>query len=111
MYSYEGKKKVKNKAITHFNIIGSNGKYSLLELNPVTGRKHQIRKQLLVHGCSILGDTKYNNETYSINKKKTRLMLHAYKINFSVENNKYNFLAKIPSEFEKIVKEKYLRNF
>ncbi len=39
------------------------------------------------------------------------LMLHAYKINFSIENIKYNFLADVPNEFDKIIKEKYLKNF
>ncbi len=107
--SFEGKKKLKNKAITHFDVIGSNGKYSLVKLNPETGRKHQIRKQMLIHGCPILGDNKYNNEINYNNK--LHLMLHAYKINFSIDKKKYSFMAEIPNEFEKIIKEKYLRNF
>ena len=110
LISFEGKKKVKNKAITHFNLVGSNGKYSLLKLYPETGRKHQLRKQMLIHGFPILGDEKYNNMHLN-NKKKSRLMLHAYKVNFSINNIKYNFLADIPYEFDKIIKEKYLRNF
>ena len=111
LISFEGKKKVKNKAITHFNLIGSNGKYSLLKLNPETGRKHQLRKQMLIHGFPILGDEKYNNNIRFNNKKKLRLMLHAYKVNFSLNNVKYSFLADIPHDFDKIIKEKYLRNF
>jgi len=111
LISFEGKKKVKNKAITHFNLIGSNGKYSLLKLNPETGRKHQLRKQMLIHGFPILGDEKYNNNIRFNNKKKLRLMLHAYKVNFSIDNVKYSFLADIPHDFDKIIKEKYLRNF
>ena len=44
---YENKKKIIQKAITNFKILRSNESYSLLELNPITGRKHQLRKQLL----------------------------------------------------------------
>ena len=81
-----------------------------MKLNPETGRKHQIRKQLLIHGCPILGDSKYRF-TASYPKKKETLMLHAYKINFSIANTKYNFCVEPPMAFKKILKEKYLKIF
>ena len=82
----------------------------MLELNPVTGRKHQIRKQLLIHGCPVLGDSKYRlEENYS--KRKENLMLHAYKINFSIDKIKYKFCADLPINFKEILKEKYLKTF
>ena len=43
--------------------------------------------------------------------KKNNLMLHAYKINFSIANIKYNFSAYPPMTFIKTLKEKYLKNF
>ena len=55
----EGKKQIKVKAITHFTVIDSSKNYSLLKLIPETGRKHQLRKQLLLRGYPILGDSKY----------------------------------------------------
>ena len=110
LYNYEGNKKVKAKAITHFKVLDKNNNYSFLRLNPETGRKHQIRKQLLIHGCPILGDSKYRLTTNSPKKKET-LMLHAYKINFSIANAKYSFCADPPIAFKKILKEKYLRIF
>ena len=109
LFHYEGKKKVKTKAITHFTVIDSNNNYSLLKLNPETGRKHQLRKQLLIHGYPILGDSKYR---MSVNSgKKNTLMLHAYKINFSIGGTKYNFTAELPISFKNILKEKYLKIF
>ena len=36
-----------SKAISYLKIIKFNEDYSFLELNPITGRKHQLRKQLL----------------------------------------------------------------
>ena len=110
LYQYEGAKRVEAKAITHFSVIDSNNNYSLLKLNPETGRKHQIRKQLFIHDCPILGDSKYSISANKLNKKK-KLMLHAYKINFSIDGIKYVFFSELPLDFKKTLKEKYLKNF
>ena len=106
LFHYEGNKKIKTLAITHYNVIDSNNSYSLIKLNPQTGRKHQLRKQLLIRGCPVLGDTKYNLSTVY---KKNMLMLHAYKIHFSIDGLKYNFCAEIPNNFKNTLKEKYLK--
>ena len=108
LFHYEGNKKVITKAITHFNLLDSNNNYSLLRLSPETGRKHQLRKHLLMYGHPILGDKKYRIS----NKHKSQnsnLMLHAYKINFSIDGVKYNYSAKPPDVFTKFIKEKYLK--
>ena len=36
-------------------------------------------------------------------------MLHAYRINFSIGEKKYNYYAEPPEDFNKILKEKYLK--
>jgi 23S rRNA pseudouridine955/2504/2580 synthase len=105
---HEGKKKITLKAITRYTVIDSNNSYSLLKLNPVTGRKHQLRKQLLSHGHPILGDSKYRFFDQKSNRKN-HLMLHAYKINFTINQTKYSFLADPSEEFKKNLKEKHLR--
>ena len=110
LFYYEGKNKIISKAITHYKVIDSNNNYSLLKLIPETGRKHQLRKQLLMHGYPILGDSKYRISDKFI-KNKDHLCLHAYKINFSISDTKYNFLAEPPLPFKKILKEKYLKIF
>ena len=110
LFYFEGKKKIQTKAITHFKVIDSNNNYSLLNLNPETGRKHQLRKQLLIHGNPILGDSKYRISDKKPNKRET-LMLHAYKINFSIDGVKYNFFAELPIHFKNFLKEKYLKIF
>ncbi|MDR1923358.1 MAG: RluA family pseudouridine synthase [Planctomycetaceae bacterium] len=43
----------------HYRKIESVGADSLVEINLLTGRKHQIRAQLAAHGFPILGDLKY----------------------------------------------------
>ena len=109
LFHYEGEKRVKTKAITHFSVLDTNNNYSLLKLNPETGRKHQIRKQLLIHGCPILGDSKYRISPDHQSIKKNVLMLHAYKINFSIAGHKYNFSAELPLLFKNALREKYLK--
>jgi len=108
LYYYEGKKKITTKAITNYRVIDSNYNYSLLELNPITGRKHQLRKQLLIHGSPVLGDIKYNLSN-KLSKKKNSLMLHAYKIYFSINEKKYNFTINPPSNFTDTLREKSLK--
>ena len=110
LFYYEGKKKIETKAKTHFQVIDSNSNCSLLKLIPETGRKHQLRKQLLIHGHPIFGDSKYGISHIN-NNKKNNLMLHAYKIKFSIAGTKYNFSAEPPIEFKNILKEKYLKIF
>ncbi len=109
LLQYEGDKKIKSKAITHFTVLDANKNYLLLKLNPQTGRKHQLRKQLLIHGCPVLGDDKYRITPNKM--KKNTLMLHAYKINFSIAQTRYNFSAALPLTFVNTLKEKYLKTF
>ena len=100
---YENNKKIFQKAISNLKIIKSNEGYSYLELNPITGRKHQLRKQLLKIGCPIIGDDKYFlNDRKRIKIKN--LMLHAYKIKFMINNIQYNFKAKYNNLFEDFLK-------
>ena len=103
---YESNKKITQKAISHLKIIKSNEGYSFIELNPITGRKHQLRKQLLNIGNPIVGDDKYFlNDRKRIKKKN--LMLHAYKIKFMINNVQYNFKAKYNQAFENFLNKNF----
>ena len=100
---YENNKKFFQKAVSNIKIIKSNEGYSYLELNPITGRKHQLRKQLLKIGNPIIGDDKYYlNERKRVKIKN--LMLHAYKIKFMINDVQYNFKAKYNYLFEDFLK-------
>ena len=100
---YENNKKIYQRAVSNLKIIKSNDGYSYLELNPITGRKHQLRKQLLKIGSPIIGDDKYFlNDRKRIKIKN--LMLHAYKIKFMINNVQYNFKAKYNKIFEDFLK-------
>ena len=77
-------------------------------MKPITGRKHQLRKQLFNLGHSIYGDKKYNLKNFDkgINKD---LMLHSYKIKFMIKDKKYTYRALLPEYFKKLLKTKRLK--
>ncbi len=105
---YEGKKKIVEKSKTIFKVIDKNSNCTLLEMNPITGRKHQLRKQLSLIGHPIYGDDKYTFEK-NLNTKNKELMLHSYKIQFIIHEKKYTFKALLPSYFKKLIKTKRLK--
>ena len=104
---YDGDKKIIEKAKTIFKVIDKNSEASLVELKPITGRKHQLRKQLYLLGQPIFGDTKYklSNSNKGINKN---LMLHSYQIKFMVNDIKHTYTALLPDYFKKLLKAKRL---
>ena len=107
LIKYEKEKKISELAITYYNVISSNNFFSFLELKPITGRKHQLRKQLSLMGNPIVGDDKYNF-IKSKNKDQKKLMLHSFKIKFLINNKKFNFKAKIPEYFSNYLDKKKL---
>ena len=58
-YVYDHEVPRSKKAILSYRVIGRSEHYSLLEVNLMTGRHHQIRSQLAAMGCPIKGDLKY----------------------------------------------------
>jgi 23S rRNA pseudouridine955/2504/2580 synthase len=103
-----GKKNIQ-KAISHLRLLKTSSDFSYVELNPVTGRKHQLRKQLYNIGNPIVGDDKYfiNRRANKIKNKSKNLLLHAYKIKFMINNIQYNFKAEYDGEFEKFLKKNF----
>ncbi len=97
---FEKNKKIKLKAITFLRVLKSNNKYSLLELNPKTGRKHQLRKQLYMRGFPIVGDQKYNIRTNK-NLKYQSMLLHSFKLKFIKNDKKFSYKAEPDNDFKK----------
>ena len=58
-YALDHEEYVAKKAILRYRVIGSSDNYTLVEVNLLTGRHHQIRCQLAAIGCPIKGDLKY----------------------------------------------------
>ena len=105
---YEGNKKIIENSKTIYKVIDKNSSCSLLEMNPITGRKHQLRKQLSSIGHPIYGDDKYTFEK-RLKTKNKELMLHSYKIKFIINNEKHTYKALLPNYFKKLIRTKRLK--
>ena len=76
--------------------VETNGAYSLIDVNLITGRSHQIRAHLAYLGNPIIGDNKYGDKrlnSFFENKYGLNYQyLYAYKLNFRNINGKLNYL-------------------
>jgi RluA family pseudouridine synthase len=89
---------------TKYRVMERFNNYTLLELNPSTGRRHQLRVHLYSIGHSIVGDLRYGDKL--IQQNYSRIMLHAKSVEFSVPGNKsITVEASIPESFKKIIRE------
>ena len=104
---YENNKPIRETAKTLYKVLDKNSICSLIEMKPITGRKHQLRKQLYAIGHPVYGDQKYN---LGIKNKGTNknLMLHAYQIKFMINDKKFTYTALLPEYFKKLLKVKKL---
>ncbi|MBX2894863.1 MAG: RNA pseudouridine synthase [Cyclobacteriaceae bacterium] len=74
-----------------YKLVASKGGMHLLEVNPITGRPHQIRVQLASMGCPIAGDLKYgDNEPLP----DASIALHAQQLQFIHPVQKTSVLIK-----------------
>ena len=105
---YDNGKKIIEEAKTTYKVLDKNSICSLVELKPITGRKHQLRKQLYAIGNSIYGDSKYSNKFFKQSKNKN-LMLHSYQIKFMINDKKYTYRASLPNYFNELLKVKRLK--
>lgn len=75
-------------------------KYSLLELQPFTGRTHQLRVHLAYIGNPIVGDYVYGK------KDSGPMMLHAASLELTLPNGLHKkFVAALPETFSKLISE------
>lgn len=79
-------------AVTKYEVIASNDKYSLVKLQPQTGRTHQLRVHMKYINTPILGDKVYG-------KPANRLYLHAYSLEITIPNGvRQTFTAPVPTD-------------
>lgn len=84
-------------AITHYRVLKTDGKRTLVELKLDTGRKNQIRVHMQDLGCPVCGDNKYGNGDNPIG----RLALHAFRLNFfhPITGEPMHFETDVPRRF------------
>lgn len=87
-----------NLAITNYEVIKSNSRYSMLKITIETGRKNQIRAQLANIKNPLVGDKKYNSKCNPLN----RLGLHANKLIIKIKDRKMIFESPVPANFNNL---------
>lgn len=90
-YAYDREVKDAKKAMLRYRVIGKSDNYTLLEVELMTGRHHQIRCQLAKMGCPIKGDLKYGSPR---SNPDGSICLHARRISF------VHPVSKLPIELE-----------
>lgn len=92
------------RAVTHFNVLKENEKFSVLDIVLMTGRTHQIRVHFSHIGNPLFGDFLYGTE--NDDELINRQALHAYTIKFlhPVTLKELSFTAKLPDDMVRLLK-------
>jgi len=92
-YSYETTNGLRSEL--NYKVIDNKKGLYLVEVNPITGRSHQIRVQLASMGCPIAGDVKYGSD---VSSPDGSIALHARKLSFihPVKKEPLTILAQLP---------------
>lgn len=90
-------------AITHYKVVKTSRRYSLVELRLDTGRRNQIRVHLREEQHPVVHDPMYGykDDVSPIN----RLALHAFRLGFThpITGRKLKFETPYPASFEKLM--------
>lgn len=89
-------------AITHYEKIKSNNKYTMLQIYIDTGRKNQIRVHMKENGTPIIGDKKYGNKDNSL--KRLGLHSNILIVRNPINNKILEFRSNYPYEFDEILR-------
>ena len=89
-------------AYTSYEKIDENNNISMIKVNILTGRTHQIRVHLSSIGCPVVGDNLYSKTENKI----PRLFLHSIRIKFNHPSNNKDIEIQdnIPKEFLDLIK-------
>ena len=78
------------KAVLNYKTLKHLDRYTLLEINPISGRHHQIRVQLSTINSVIKGDLKYGAKR---SNRDASICLHSREINFVHQKKNYKVIT------------------
>lgn len=92
-------------AISHFRLIAKKNEFSLVEVQLITGRTHQIRAHLKHLHCPILGDETYGNSSLNQKYQLHRQLLHAHQIKMvhPILGTPLEITAPMPSDMKNFI--------
>jgi 23S rRNA pseudouridine1911/1915/1917 synthase len=96
-YASDKPSKTAKEAKLKYRVLSHSERYHLIEINLLTGRKHQIRVQLSAIGCPIKGDLKYGDKR---SNEDGSISLLSHEINFihPVSGAVINVKAPLPQD-------------
>jgi len=97
-------------AMTRYTLLEHSPHYALLEIELLTGRKHQIRRHAKLAGHPVTGDSRYGSpRSIQFLKEKCnyhRLGLHAFQLSFQDESSKVSITSdQVPLEMNDLLKQ------
>lgn len=89
-------------SISEYEVIKKTSGYSLISINLITGRNHQIRAQMEYLNTPVVNDTLYGAE---LNKliPSNAICLHSNNLNFNLFNEEFSFESPPPEFFNKVL--------
>lgn len=87
-------------AISNYQTLKKFSSHTLLEIQPITGRTHQIRVHLSFLKCPVVGDTIYGRRKPTLPINRHFLHAHRLKITIPGENKPRKFQADLPDELK-----------
>lgn len=98
------------KAVTHFEVLRTREKFSLIKATLQTGRTHQIRVHMASLNCPVVGDLVYNHKTTGTQTARSKLglngqALHAAYLCFThpISGQLLEFEAALPADFQQLI--------
>jgi len=94
----------KREAVTKYKLLQRFKDYDLIELEPKTGRKHQIRTHFAHLGHPIAGDKVYGFKGQLVPKGLKRHFLHAFFLKIKLPNGReIEFKSELPDDLKLIL--------
>lgn len=109
--AYEPESMGKRKAITEYKVLKRFENYTLIEVSPKTGRKHQIRCHLSYLGQPIAGDKMYGFKNQPCPAGLKRQFLHASYLKIKLPNGETKeFYSDLPEDLTKVLERLNIKN-
>ena len=91
----------KRKAVTEYKVLQRFENYDLIEVEPQTGRKHQVRAHLTYLGHPIAGDKLYGFKNQPLLEGLKRQFLHSNYLKIKLPNGKEKeFKSPLPKDLK-----------
>lgn len=91
------------RAVSRYKILEIFENYSLIEVMPKTGRRHQIRSQMAYLGHPLVGDSLYGFKDQKDPIKMGRHFLHNQFLELKINGKKQRFESDLPKELKRVL--------